>query len=114
MTSIDPLTLVLSISFLLYGSRCLCAEAMVLEFQRWGVANLRILTGTLELLGALGLIVGQWMPFIGFLAAAGLSLLMVCGVLVRIRIRDSFLQTLPALVFLFVSALVACRFVKHL
>jgi hypothetical protein len=114
MTSVDVPTLVLIISFLVYGSRCLCAAEMVREFKRWGVPHLRYVTGLLELLGALGLLVGQWMPWIGFLAAAGLSLLMLCGVFVRIRIRDTLLQTLPAVAFLIVSVLVTYRFAKHL
>jgi predicted histidine transporter YuiF (NhaC family) len=87
---------------------------MVLEFKRWGVPGLRLCTGLLEILGAIGLLVGQWLPWIGLLSAIGLSLLMVCGLLVRLRIRDSFLQTLPAVVYLAVSVLVAWRFVKSL
>lgn len=114
MASIDLPTLVLIISFLVYGGRCLYAEEMVQEFKRWGVPRLRYVTGSLEVLGALGLIVGQWMPWIGFLAAAGLSVLMLCGVFVRIRIRDTLLQTLPAVVFLIVSVLVTSRFANHL
>ena len=38
------------------------------------------------------------------LAAAGLALLMLLGVGVRIKIRDSFLQTLPALGYLALNA----------
>ena len=110
MPTIELPTLVLIISFLIYGSRCLFAEAMVGEFQRWGVPELRHITGVLEVAGALGLIVGQWLPWVGLLSAAGLSLLMACGLLVRIRIRDSFLQTLPAVVYLVVSGMVAWQF----
>lgn len=114
MTALEMPTLVLTISFLVYGGRCLFAEAMVHEFTRWGVAHLRYITGSLEVLGALGLIVGQWIPWVGFLAAIGLSLLMACGVFVRIRIRDSLFQTLPAVVFLVVSVIVTCSFAKYL
>jgi hypothetical protein len=114
MLSIDLPTLVLSISFLTYGSRCLFAKAMVREFARWEVPRLRYLTGFLEVLGALGLIVGQWFPWLGLCAAAGLSLLMVCGIVVRLRIRDTLLQTLPAVLFLLLSLFVTSRFVESL
>jgi uncharacterized membrane protein len=114
MTAIDLPTLALIVSFLVYGTRCFFAEEMVREFQRWGVARLRYITGSLEVLGALGLIVGQWIPWIGFFAAGGLSSLMLCGLFVRIRIRDSFLQTLPAVVYLVVSVIVAYGFVQYL
>ena len=104
----------LIISFFVYGIRCLLAEAMVLEFKRWGMSGLRHITGWLEILGAVGLVVGQWLPWVGFMSAAGLSLLMVCGLVVRLRIRDSFFQTFPAVVYLVVSVLVMLQFAESL
>lgn len=114
MPTIELSTLVLIVSFLVYGARCLFAEAMVVEFKRWGVSKLRHITGVLEILGALGLVAGQWLPWLGLLSAAGLSLLMVCGLLVRLRIKDSFLQTLPAVIYLTVSVLVMWQFAQSL
>lgn len=114
MPEIELSTLVLIISFFVYGSRCLFAEAMVVEFERWGVPRLRHVTGSLELLGATGLLVGQWLPRVGVLSAAGLSLLMVCGLMVRLRIRDTLLQTLPAVIYLIVSVLVMFQFAHFL
>jgi hypothetical protein len=114
MPTIELPTLVLIISFLVYGTRCLFAEAMVLEFHRWGVSGLRRITGILEVLGAFGLVVGQWIPWVGLMSAAGLSILMTCGLVVRIRIRDSLLQTLPAIFYLIVSVLVLFQFVHAL
>ncbi len=114
MPEINLLTLVLIISFFIYGSRCLFAKAMISEFQRWRVPHLRHITGLLEVLGALGLVLGHWLPLLGMLAAAGLSLLMVCGIWVRISIKDTFLQTLPAVIFLIVSLLVAWRFASSM
>ncbi|MEN9845562.1 MAG: hypothetical protein RIS36_709 [Pseudomonadota bacterium] len=114
MPTIELSTLVLIISFLVYGTRCLFAEVMIREFQRWGVSGLRHTTGILEVLGASGLVVGQWLPWVGLVSAAGLSLLMMCGLLVRLRIRDSLLQTLPAVIYLIVSLLVTWQFAKIL
>jgi len=37
-------------------------------------------------------------------AAAGLSLMMFAAILVRIRIRDSFLRTIPAILYMAVNA----------
>ena len=70
------------------------------EFARYGLPRHRHLVGLLEILGAGGLLAGQRLPWLGQLAAAGLALLMVLGVGVRIRIKDSLLQTLPALAYL--------------
>jgi hypothetical protein len=114
MPTIELSTSVLIVSFLVYGARCLFAQAMVVEFKRWGVSELRHITGVLEILGALGLVAGQWLPWLGLLSAAGLSLLMACGLLVRLRIKDSFLQTLPAVIYLTVSVLVMWQFAQSL
>jgi uncharacterized membrane protein YphA (DoxX/SURF4 family) len=103
MPFIDLLTFVLIISFLIYGGRCLFAEAMVHDFKRWDLPHLRYVTGLLEVLGALGLVVGRWFPWVGIFSAAGLALLMVCGIIARARIKDTFLDMLPALILLIVN-----------
>lgn len=90
---------VLSIGlFLYYGLACLFADGMVAEFERFGLARLRRLTGALELLGALGLAVGYLIPAVTVVSAGGLTALMVLGVATRVRVRDSLLETLPAAV----------------
>ena len=51
--------LVSSTLFLFYGCACLFFEGMRRDFERFGLSSrLRTLVGTLEVLGALGLIVG--------------------------------------------------------
>lgn len=82
--------------FLYYGLSSLFANGMAADFERFGLSRLRLLTGTLELLGALGLIAGQFIPGLAIVSAGGLALLMAMGVLTRIRVRDSALQMLPA------------------
>ncbi len=114
ISTIELPTLVLIISFLVYGTRCLFTEAMILEFHRWGVSGLRHITGILEVLGAVGLVLGQWLPWVGLMSASGLSILMTCGLVVRLRIRDGFLQTLPAVIYLLVSLIVTRQFANTL
>ncbi|NNF58412.1 MAG: hypothetical protein HKN04_09230 [Rhodothermaceae bacterium] len=89
--------------FLYYGLQCLVSDAMVAEFERFGLARFRRLTGGLEVLGALGLVVGYLLPAFVLLASAGLALLMFLGVLTRIRVRDTLLETLPAAILLLVN-----------
>ncbi len=96
-------------AFFAFGWACLSTRAMVLEFERYGLARLRKLTGVLELAGALGLLVGYFNMPILILASGGLSLLMLMGVLTRLRIRDSLVQMLPALALLVMNAYV-CAF----
>jgi DoxX-like family len=52
------------------------------------VSWLRFPIGTLKTLGALGLVVGLWLPAIGIAAAAGLVLFFVCAVYTHVLARD--------------------------
>ena len=74
------------------------------EFVRYGLASQRHIVGVLQLLGACGLLAGRQLPWLGQLAAVGLALLMLLGVGVRIKIKDTLLQTIPALVYLALNA----------
>ena len=46
------------LAFLSYGVTCLVTTRMVAEFQRYGLARFRRMVGALELLGAIGMLVG--------------------------------------------------------
>lgn len=70
------------------------------DFERFGLRSLRTLSGTLEVLGALGLIAGFFWPPLVPLSAGGLTLLMLAGIIARVRVLDSLSQTLPALVMM--------------
>ncbi len=95
-----------AIAFLYYGIACLVTTRMKVEFERYGLARFRNLVGALEFLGALGLLVGFFYHPVLVLAAAGLTLTMLMGIVTRIRIGDSLVQTLPAIVLMIVNAFV--------
>ena len=89
--------------FLYYGLSVLFSDAMVSEFDQFGLPNLRKVTGLLELLGAVGLIVGYLMPPLVIAASGGLALLMACGLAVRYRSGSSLQDSLAALVMLLIN-----------
>lgn len=95
---IEGARVVSMLAFLGYGLACLFSDHMADEFERFGLARMRRLTGALEVLGALGLGAGYVLPVIGVAAAAGLALLMLLGVATRVRVGDSLADSLPALV----------------
>lgn len=95
-----------AIAFLAYGLACLFSDHMVGEFTRYGLARYRRLVGAVEVAGALGLVAGYWWTGAGIAAAAGLTLLMLAGVATRVRVRDSLVSTLPAIVLLALNAFV--------
>ncbi|MEI8359935.1 MAG: DoxX family protein [Deltaproteobacteria bacterium] len=84
--------------FLYYGLSVLVSDAMVADFERFGLSRFRRLTGSLEVLGSVGLMLGYFLPILVVAAASGLTLLMVLGLATRYRARDSFTEALPALV----------------
>ena len=73
------------------------------EFERFGLEDFRVLTGVLEVLGGLGLLVGFWWPPATIIASAGLTALMFLGFIVRLSIKDTFFETLPALSLMIVN-----------
>ena len=89
--------------FLYYGFGCLFSRAMVREFDRFELARFRRLTGALELLGGLGLLAGYFLPVLVVVSASGLSLLMLLGLAARLRVHDSLMQMMPALILLIVN-----------
>lgn len=92
--------------FFSYGSACIFVDSFSKEFERYGMEQYRIFIGIAELLGALGLIVGFFLPPLTFFAALGLSILMLGAVFTRIRIGDSFIQSLPAVFCLGLNLLI--------
>ncbi len=84
-------------TFLFYGFACVFAGSMTEEFERFGLSRFRVLVGVLEILGAIGLLATYWWTALLLPSAGGLCLLMVLGVGTRVRVHDSFLETLPAL-----------------
>lgn len=85
-----------ALSFLFFGFSCLYAPFLKLEFKRYGLVNYRRLTGFLQLLGALALVLGFYYKPLALAGSIGLSILMFMGLAVRIKIKDSIRKSLPA------------------
>ncbi len=93
-----------ALSFFGYGTACFFSARMNQEFERYRLGSQRILVGALQIVASLGLVAGLSQPWMGRSAAAGLALMMLVAVGVRIRIKDSSLQTTPALFYLLLNA----------
>lgn len=93
-----------AIAFFYYGIHCIFSSKMVEEFSRYGLSDIqRQLTGALQILGALGVLVGILAPLVGVVASAGLTALMLLGFGVRLKIRDSVLESLPSFIFMLLN-----------
>jgi hypothetical protein len=74
------------------------------EFKRFGLEKIGLLTIGLELMGATGLIVGLKFNPILVVSSLGLALLMLVGLVVRIRLKDSIWISLPAFFYMGLNA----------
>lgn len=83
------LTLCSAGAFFYYGYEALVADRVRQEFERYGVPQYRVLVGSLQVMGALGALVGLVNDTIGALATGGLMLMMLIGVAVRLRIHGA-------------------------
>ncbi|MFT4688687.1 MAG: hypothetical protein ACI9OD_000885 [Limisphaerales bacterium] len=93
-----------ALSFLIYSVSCLTTARMKLEFERYGLARFRTLTGSLQLLGVAGLLVGIQYPTIGAVTAGGFTVQMLLALGVRLRINDSVIECFPAGAFCALNA----------
>jgi hypothetical protein len=73
------------------------------EFKRFGLEKLGLLTVILELIGAIGLLIGIKINLLLIIASLGLGLLMLCGVIVRLRLKDNLWISFPALFYMFLN-----------
>ena len=95
--------LCLIISFLFYGLSCFLSPHIIEEFQRYGMPSMRKLTGVLQICSSLGLIVGFFISGFALAASFLLTMMMLVALVVRLRLRDNFFITVPALFYFILS-----------
>jgi len=87
-----------------YGLGCFFSAYLQAEFRHYRLEALCRLVGALQCAAAVGLIAGLFLPWIGQAAAGGLALMMLVALGVRVRIKDTVLQMLPAAGYLTLNA----------
>jgi len=70
------------------------------EFKRFGLEKMGLTTVLLEISGALGLLIGLKFDFILSISSLGLALLMLFGLIVRIKLKDSIRVSFPAFFYM--------------
>jgi hypothetical protein len=97
------LILISGVSFIIYGCLLFVSAAMQNEFKRFGLEKFTTLTGILELLGGIGMLVGLKFNFILMISSGGLALLMLLGFGTRIKVKDGLWLSFPSLFFLLLN-----------
>jgi hypothetical protein len=82
---------------------------MKAEFKRFGLEKFALLTVCFEIVGAVGLLLGFFLSqkLLLEISAIGLSILMLLGVLVRLKVKDGLFVTIPAFFFFLLNAYIA-------
>jgi len=99
-------TLISSLSFFAYAFSYFNVPHMKNEFKRFGLEKLGLTIVLLQILGAIGLLVGLKFNFILIISSLGLALLMFAGVIVRIKVKDSLWISLPAFLYMVLNAFI--------
>ena len=79
---------------------------MKIQYNRWGYPKQRLIIGSLQLLGGLGLFLGFVFEPLIPLSSASLMLLMLAAIGVRIKIEDQPLRMIPALFYAILNFLI--------
>jgi hypothetical protein len=79
-----------------YGLSYFFSKKMIAEFDRYRLPGQRVLTGLLQIAGAIGLVAGHFNRPILLLSSGGLALMMFLAVVTRFRIRDPLYAAIPA------------------
>tara|TARA_Y100000589_G_C27001087_1_gene566775 strand:+ start:447 stop:797 length:351 start_codon:yes stop_codon:yes gene_type:complete len=106
MHFIQVIILFISFSFIFYALHALFSKKMKDEFSRWGVQKYRILISCIQLSSGFFLLLSFFYPFLVIYCSTIFFIMMIGAIFVRIRTKDSFLDTLPALLYFFLNAII--------
>ncbi|PFE23450.1 hypothetical protein CN279_21970 [Bacillus anthracis] len=95
---------VLFLFFLMTGTKIISGK-MAEELKRFGLPSFfNFLTGAFEIVGAIGMLIGIWIPTVALLAGLLLGGTMLAAALTLIVLaRDPFKKAIPALVLFILS-----------
>jgi hypothetical protein len=97
------------IAFGWHGASLIWTQAMVADFERYGLSQYRGFVGALHLAGSAGLLLGFWFrPLLPF-AAGSLALMMLVAIGYRLQVRDPWLASLPAVALFGINLFLVAR-----
>lgn len=112
MNVLTVCVLISSLSFFGYAISYFKAPHMKNEFKRFGLEKIGLFTIFLEIIGALGLLIGLKLNIILLLSSLGLAVLMLAGLVVRIRLRDSIWISFPAFFYMALNTYIFCKAIQ--
>ncbi len=105
--------LISSFSFLAYSISYFASPHMREEFKRFNLEKLALFTIMLEILGALGLLIGLLFRPLLLISSGGLAILMLLALLIRIKSKDSLLVSFPAIFYLVLNTFIFYSYINE-
>ncbi|MBF7029981.1 DoxX family protein [Staphylococcus kloosii] len=101
------LQILLALFFFMTGSK-IATGKMAEEFRRFGFPSFfNLLTGSIELIGALGMLIGIWFPIVAIIAGLLIFGTMLVAALTLIFIaKDPIKKSVPAMILCILSIVV--------
>lgn len=99
-------------SHLIYGILALTQPFYIDEFTRFGFSDYRIIIALAQLLAGLGILTGFYKLRLTQISSVILAIMMTGALITRILINDDFVQSLPALVYMFVNSFIFMKSLK--
>jgi len=84
------------------------------EFKRFGLEKIGFTIVMLEVLGAIGLLVGLKFSFLLIISSLGLAILMFAGLVVRIKVKDNIRVSLPAFFYMVLNTFIFWKSINFL
>lgn len=104
MNFFEVCVIISSFSFFAYSLSYFISSHMKEEFNRFGLKKIGFSVIILEIIGATGLLIGLKYNPILIVSSLGLALLMFFGLIVRLKLKDSFKVLAPALFYFMLNA----------
>ena len=114
MNLLTVCVLISSLSFFAYAFSYFKTPYMKKEFKRFKLEKMGLTIIILEIIGALGLLIGLKFYCFLVISSLGLALLMFAGLIVRIKIKDSFWVSLPAFFYLVLNSYIFWKSINFL
>ena len=92
--------LISGLSFFAYSLYYMLSARMKNELKRLKMEHLSRVIVICQFLGATGLFLGLFYNWLLVLSSFGLAMLMLCGLIVRVKSKDNLFVSLPALFYL--------------
>jgi hypothetical protein len=113
MNILQPLILLSSFSFVIYVVAYFSTPKLKIEFIRFGLERYGNFIAVIELCGTAGLLVGLVSNELLVFSSAGLALLMLLAVAVRVRFKDRIGETIPALLLMLLNVYIFYRSIAN-